>query len=106
MLANNSVDSERPGDFNQSLMELGATVCTPKNPSCSQCPVKSLCKAYAKVRCGDQNYFLNGDSFCFLSVVIFFFLNLMVLITLDDSMVQQMDYGTILYYLYTTLIIY
>ncbi|XP_064605854.1 adenine DNA glycosylase-like [Liolophura sinensis] len=38
--ANKLVDQERPGDFNQSLMELGATVCTPKTPSCSECPVK------------------------------------------------------------------
>ena len=29
----------RPGDFNQALMELGATVCTPKNPHCCACPV-------------------------------------------------------------------
>ena len=37
------VDKERPGDFNQALMELGAVVCTPKNPSCSDCPVKKHC---------------------------------------------------------------
>jgi A/G-specific adenine glycosylase len=36
----------RPGDFNQSVMELGATVCTPKSPSCSVCPVHKLCEAY------------------------------------------------------------
>ena len=28
-----------PGDFNQALMELGATVCTPQNPHCAACPV-------------------------------------------------------------------
>jgi len=49
LLANQLVDKDRPGDFNQSMMELGATVCTPKSPSCQKCPVKSLCKAYAKV---------------------------------------------------------
>lgn len=32
--------------FNQALMDLGATVCTPKNPSCFQCPLKRLCKSY------------------------------------------------------------
>lgn len=37
------VPPERPGEFNQALMELGATVCTPKNQRCSQCAVNSLC---------------------------------------------------------------
>lgn len=37
----------RVGDFNQALMELGATVCIPNGlPKCSECPVQSLCKAY------------------------------------------------------------
>ncbi|CAL1392967.1 unnamed protein product [Linum trigynum] len=36
-LAGQLVDAHRLGDFNQSLMELGATVCTPLNPSCSSC---------------------------------------------------------------------
>jgi A/G-specific adenine glycosylase len=40
------VDSARPGCFNQSLMELGATVCTPTNPSCKTCPVNANCTAY------------------------------------------------------------
>lgn len=39
--------AERPGDFNQSLMELGATVCLPNGkPLCEQCPVMHLCKAF------------------------------------------------------------
>jgi A/G-specific adenine glycosylase len=37
----------RAGDFNQALMELGATVCTPANPSCDRCPLRSLCAARA-----------------------------------------------------------
>ncbi|KAF5881004.1 adenine DNA glycosylase-like, partial [Clarias magur] len=49
-LADTLVDPERPGDFNQALMELGATVCTPKTPQCSQCPVHTHCHAYSKVR--------------------------------------------------------
>lgn len=44
-LAAELVDSERPGDFNQSLMELGATVCTPKAPRCADCPVAADCAA-------------------------------------------------------------
>jgi A/G-specific adenine glycosylase len=33
----------RPGDFNQAMMELGATVCLPRQPHCSVCPVLDLC---------------------------------------------------------------
>jgi A/G-specific adenine glycosylase len=36
-----------PGDLNQALMELGATVCTPRNPSCPTCPVTQRCLARA-----------------------------------------------------------
>ncbi len=39
------VPKKRPGDFNQSLMELGATICIPKNPLCLLCPVATLCQA-------------------------------------------------------------
>lgn len=35
-----------PNRFNQALMELGALVCTPKNPKCSECPIQPICKAY------------------------------------------------------------
>lgn len=41
------VRGERPGDLNQSLMELGATVCTPRSPDCSHCPVREFCAARA-----------------------------------------------------------
>jgi A/G-specific adenine glycosylase len=34
-----------PGDWNQAMMELGATVCTPKSPNCGTCPVERWCKA-------------------------------------------------------------
>jgi len=37
------IHKKRPGDFNQAMMELGATVCIPKNPECSGCPVRSWC---------------------------------------------------------------
>ncbi len=39
------IPSQRVGDFNQSMMELGATICTPKNPSCEACPIRRFCKA-------------------------------------------------------------
>ncbi|XP_033736619.1 adenine DNA glycosylase-like [Pecten maximus] len=47
--ANSVVDPERAGDFNQGMMELGAIICTPKSPSCDNCPVKEICLAYTKV---------------------------------------------------------
>ena len=36
---------DRPGDFNQAMMDLGATVCTPKRPGCLVCPVMERCEA-------------------------------------------------------------
>ncbi|KAM9358050.1 adenine DNA glycosylase [Symphorus nematophorus] len=48
-LANTLVDPERPGDFNQAMMELGARVCTPKGALCSQCPVQAHCHSFRKV---------------------------------------------------------
>ncbi len=45
-LARSLVPPERPGDFNQALMELGATVCTPSLPSCGACPISNQCAAY------------------------------------------------------------
>lgn len=47
-LAAELVVGERPGDFNQGMMELGATLCSPKSPQCSVCPVESSCIAYNK----------------------------------------------------------
>uniref|UniRef100_A0A8C5V316 Adenine DNA glycosylase n=1 Tax=Microcebus murinus TaxID=30608 RepID=A0A8C5V316_MICMU len=48
-LAQQLVDPARPGDFNQAAMELGATLCTPQRPHCTQCPVQSLCRAHQRV---------------------------------------------------------
>lgn len=39
--------SDRPGDFAQAMMDLGATICTPKRPACALCPFKSHCLALA-----------------------------------------------------------
>lgn len=41
--AEDLLDRSRAGDFNQAMMELGATVCTPRAPSCLACPVIDLC---------------------------------------------------------------
>ena len=37
------LDAERPGDFNQAMMELGATTCLPAKPRCQACPVAKFC---------------------------------------------------------------
>lgn len=41
------ISRERPGDYNQALMDLGATVCTPRSPRCDGCPVAAHCRARA-----------------------------------------------------------
>jgi A/G-specific adenine glycosylase len=41
--ANDLLDKNRPGDFNQAMMELGAVVCSPRVPACLTCPVTGLC---------------------------------------------------------------
>ena len=45
LLARALVPSAAPGDFNQALMELGATVCTPRSPRCDTCPLAAQCLA-------------------------------------------------------------
>jgi A/G-specific adenine glycosylase len=46
-LSEQLLDPQRPRAFNQALMDLGATVCTPRNPRCSACPWQQNCAAYA-----------------------------------------------------------
>ena len=44
--SNSLVDPQYPGNFNQAMMELGATCCSPKNADCTACPVSSFCCAF------------------------------------------------------------
>lgn len=44
-LAQKLLDRQAPGDHNQAMMELGALVCTPRNPGCPNCPVAKYCQA-------------------------------------------------------------
>jgi A/G-specific adenine glycosylase len=46
--------ADRPGDFAQALMDLGATLCSPKRPACALCPLEAICEARAA---GDQERF-------------------------------------------------
>jgi A/G-specific adenine glycosylase len=48
-LAESLLDHNRPGDFNQAMMELGATVCTPRAPGCLTCPLVELCAARGEI---------------------------------------------------------
>jgi A/G-specific adenine glycosylase len=45
--AGSMVTAKRPGDWAQALMDLGATVCTPKAPKCDACPISRWCAAFA-----------------------------------------------------------
>ena len=46
-LADDLLPPDRPGPFNEAMMELGATVCTPANPACGRCPLQRVCGAFA-----------------------------------------------------------
>eukprot|EP00002_Diphylleia_rotans_P002078 TRINITY_DN11282_c0_g1_i4.p1 TRINITY_DN11282_c0_g1~~TRINITY_DN11282_c0_g1_i4.p1 ORF type:complete len:294 (-),score=65.13 TRINITY_DN11282_c0_g1_i4:103-984(-) len=47
-MADYIINKERTGDWNQALMELGATVCVPVKPSCGECPVRKHCLAFSR----------------------------------------------------------
>jgi A/G-specific adenine glycosylase len=47
-VAEELLDAKAPGDWNQALMELGATVCTPRRPACPACPLRKTCLALAR----------------------------------------------------------
>lgn len=55
-LADKLIDEDQPGDFNQALMELGALVCTPTNPTCNKCPLKAACSAFNQVKTDEIPY--------------------------------------------------
>lgn len=57
-LASELISREDPGSFNQSLMELGALICKPKNPGCLLCPVREQCQAKLA---GDQDRYPNKE---------------------------------------------
>lgn len=52
-VADRLLDRQQPGDFNQAVMELGALVCAPSNPSCGTCPVPQYCRALQKQSVAD-----------------------------------------------------
>jgi A/G-specific adenine glycosylase len=44
-VVDSAIDRHRPGEYNQSLMELGATICLPQSPKCLICPINDICCA-------------------------------------------------------------
>ena len=46
--ADSMVPRDRPGDYNQAVMDLGATVCVPGTPDCGRCPLSAFCDAFAR----------------------------------------------------------
>ncbi len=81
-LATSILNYEKPGEHNQAMMELGALVCLPKSPLCSDCPVVSYCVAFkenrqhefpvklkkVKIRVRYFNYFFISDGRRFIVV--------------------------------------
>ncbi|WP_218079386.1 A/G-specific adenine glycosylase [Anthocerotibacter panamensis] len=49
-VADQWVDPVQPGDFNQALMDLGATICLPRQPRCLLCPIQQYCQGLAQNR--------------------------------------------------------
>jgi A/G-specific adenine glycosylase len=49
-LAQELIDKEQPAEFNQAIMEFGATQCKPKNPDCNVCPFQESCMAFNENR--------------------------------------------------------
>ncbi len=40
------ISPDKPSEFNQAIMDLGATICTPTSPKCERCPIQNYCQAY------------------------------------------------------------
>ncbi len=62
------LDQKFPRDFNQALMDLGATICSNRNPSCFKCPLKNYCAAYASGK--PSNFPKKGSGFVLPEFVI------------------------------------
>ena len=44
------ISQDQPGDFNQAMMDLGSSICTPTSPQCELCPIQNFCQAYRENR--------------------------------------------------------
>ncbi|HKD59961.1 MAG TPA: A/G-specific adenine glycosylase [Terracidiphilus sp.] len=66
--ASDLVDPRRPGDFNQALMELGATVCAPRSPQCLVCPWAAECRTLGEHRTPKRAPMTSREVGCMLVV--------------------------------------
>jgi A/G-specific adenine glycosylase len=64
-LANQLLSRKRPGDFNQAMMELGATVCLPRQPACLLCPVSAMCETRGELPNGKTGYRQHKKEICY-----------------------------------------
>ena len=62
------VDPAHPGDFNQAVMELGATVCTPRNPQCLVCPWAGDCRTLGEHKTPKRAPMTSRETACVLAV--------------------------------------
>src|SRR5580658_2450192 len=67
-LAAQLLDPAHPGDFNQAMMELGATVCLPRNPQCLMCPLSASCKTQGEHKTAPRARMVSREIACALSV--------------------------------------
>lgn len=67
-LVDRIIPASRPGDFNQALMELGATVCTPRSPQCILCPVAVDCSTRGEHKTAPRPAMLSTEIGCALVV--------------------------------------
>ena len=63
-LANQLLSRERPGDFNQAMMELGAIVCLPRQPKCLLCPISDMCRTQGESK-GSENGARQKKQICY-----------------------------------------
>ena len=66
VIADTLLDPVRPGDFNQALMELGATLCSPKNPQCLMCPLAADCATRGEHKTRSRPRMLSKEIGCAL----------------------------------------
>lgn len=67
-MAGQLLEQDRPGDFNQAMMELGATLCAPKNPQCLLCPMAQDCVTRGEHKTPGRPKMLSREIACALSL--------------------------------------
>lgn len=88
--ADSLIPDKNPGDFNQSIMELGATICKPRQPECSACPVSAECIAANTARTKEIPYKSSGKKIPHHQIAVGMIVNsrgeLLIALRPDDAM--------------------